>query len=66
MNKFLKAVSILSLMLIAAVPAKAAVEYTVTDLGEFSPKAINNQGEIVGQISPNHAALFGKMGSLQI
>ena len=48
MRTFLKSNGILSLLLIVAMPVKAAVEYTVTDLGVFSPRAINSSGVIVG------------------
>ena len=39
---------IVSLMLAAVAPADAAVEYSVAYMGNFSPNAINNNGEVVG------------------
>lgn len=64
---FLKAVVILSLLLFATAIVKAAVEYTVEELGDFYPAAINNRGEVVGVMSTAlqipHAALWSN-GSL--
>ena len=48
MSKFLSIVAIPGFLLIAVAPTQAAVEYTVTYLGNFSPHAINNLGEVVG------------------
>ena len=45
--KILKSLSILSFLLLAAVPAQSAVSYTVSELGDFTPLAINNLGEVV-------------------
>ena len=64
---------LIMLLSAAATPAHAIVQYTVTDLGEFSPKAINNQGEIVGGGPTGNAALWsngiitylGTLGGLQ-
>ncbi len=64
---------LIMLLSAAATPAHAIVQYTVTDLGEFSPKAINNQGEIVGGGPTGEAALWsngiitylGTLGGLQ-
>jgi probable HAF family extracellular repeat protein len=53
MGKFLKCACILSLLLFMAVPAKAVVSYTVTDLGTLGEEyshayGINDSGQIVG------------------
>jgi probable HAF family extracellular repeat protein len=49
---------LIMLLSAATAPVHAAVQYTVTDLGEFSPKAINNQGEVVGGGATGEAALW--------
>ncbi|MBN2581161.1 MAG: PEP-CTERM sorting domain-containing protein [Pirellulales bacterium] len=62
MSRYLKVVIFLSMLLLSAAPVRAAVEYIVTDMGDFSPKAINNRGEVAGFISINsqvmHAAIY--------
>lgn len=58
-------VSILSLFTYSA---QAAVQYTVTDIGDFRPTAMNSHGEVVGWSNPSygvyHAVLYSK-GVLQ-
>jgi probable HAF family extracellular repeat protein len=51
MNKFLKDVGIFSFLLLMAVRAQAAAQYTVIELGDFTPTAINNRGEVVGVLA---------------
>ncbi len=51
MCKSLIAIGIVGILLLAAVSANAAVEYTVKYLGVFSPMAINANGDVVGNIS---------------
>ena len=58
MNKYLQFIGTISFLLLAVVPARAVVSYTITDLGEISPKAINNRGEVVGGIASGNAALW--------
>jgi probable HAF family extracellular repeat protein len=54
MSGFLKFVGFLGvLFVLRAAPSRAAVEYSVTYLGEFSPVAINNLGDVVGSGSLN-------------
>jgi probable HAF family extracellular repeat protein len=48
MGKLFKAMGILALLLSAADPAKAVVQYAVTPLGTFWPFAMNNHGDVVG------------------
>ena len=48
MSTLCKIAAIVSLLLVAATPAQAAVEYSVTYLGNFSPTGINNSGEVIG------------------
>lgn len=48
MKKFFKSIGIFSLLLLTAVPAKAEVSYTVADLGNFQPMAINARGDVTG------------------
>jgi probable HAF family extracellular repeat protein len=69
MGKLFKAMGVLALLLMVAVPAKAVERYTVESLGKFSPKAINNRGEVVGFAQDTdtgylHAVLFSN-GSLK-
>lgn len=50
MEKLLKTVGFLGFFWLVAVSARGGESaYTVTYLGEFSPRAINNRGEVVGQ-----------------
>ena len=73
MSKYLKFIGVLGLLLVLAIPAHAAIEYTVTDMGEFSPKSINNRGEVVGVGPTGKATLWyngdltelGTLGGLQ-
>jgi probable HAF family extracellular repeat protein len=48
MGKLFKAMGVLALLLSAAVPAKAVVQYTVEPLGSFEPTGINARGDVVG------------------
>jgi len=66
MNKLLKSIYILSLVMLAAIPTKAAVSYTVTPLGNFSPMAINANGDVIGNISTStySTAVIYSNGSL--
>ncbi len=51
MHRFPALVGILSLLLLSAIPAKGAVSYTVTDLGNFSPTGMNANGDVVGWVT---------------
>jgi probable HAF family extracellular repeat protein len=68
MSKFLKFVGLLYLMLLTARPSSAAIEYTVTYLGKFSPRAINNKGDVVGNDDTRsfyyHAGMLSELPTL--
>ncbi|MGA2061996.1 MAG: hypothetical protein ABSG67_16035 [Thermoguttaceae bacterium] len=56
MNKYLKFVSILCWLLLSATPTQAAVEYSVTYMGNFVPTGINNSGDVIGNSSAESGA----------
>ena len=56
MSRLCKIAAIVSLLLVAATPAQAAVEYSVTYLGNFSPTGINNSGEVIGNTQAESGA----------
>ena len=58
MRKFLSIVAILGFLLIAVAPTQAAVEYSVTYMGNFTPLAINSLGEVVGVSSDANTGVF--------
>ena len=57
MRNIFATIGVFSLLLFAAATAQAAVEYTVTYLGNFSPTGINNSGEVIGNAPSESGAL---------
>jgi probable HAF family extracellular repeat protein len=64
MSKFLKFVGLLYLMQVGAISSFAAVEYTVNYLGKFSPLAINNYGDVVGNYG--NSGVYYRNGSISL
>ena len=48
MRKVLSIIGVFGLLLFVAASAQAAVEYSVTYMGNFTPTAINNKGDVAG------------------
>ena len=48
MRKVSSIVTILSFLLVPAAPTHAAVQFTVSDLGNFVPSGINASGDVIG------------------